>query len=309
MADTPNSSGCSTCARNPTAGEAPLLHCSRCKNRHYCSKECQKRDWPSHKPRCSDFLATAVAPDGRSRNYAVSDAIAFFDMRKEKADFACARDKNAIFYLQIHRPYNKDLPYAILGPFEMKQAIPETNKEVLRIPNALRRSEVGTQDIVKQFASMVEDADTAPETKRMLATYKELRFQLNDGIMFRVRFHAKRNPAVTNLWSETKAGRANGGDTYFVWTSDGDYGARGRESNVERKIHATFTFARAAFDYAREVYTRRNREDGEVDETGLPITELAHLKVAGNDVGVSKGWIVEVDGNIAAPSSEEILVI
>jgi hypothetical protein len=239
----------------------------------------------------------------------VSDAIALFNFRKEEADLACARDDDAIFYVQIHRPYNQDLPYAILGPFEMKEAFLEANKEVLRIPKALKRCEESTQGFVQAFSNLAEDSDTHPEKKRMLGSYKELRFQLKDGAMFRIRFHAERNPAVTDLWRETKTGRASGGETYFVWTSDGDWGERGWETNVERKIHATFTSARAAFNYAREVYTRRDRENGEVDETGLTITEPAHLKVAGKDVGVSKGWIVEADGNIAAPSSEEILVI
>jgi hypothetical protein len=239
----------------------------------------------------------------------VSDAIALFNFRKEEADLACARDDDAIFCVQIHRPYNQDLPYAILGPFEMKEAFLEANKEVLRIPKALKRCEESTQGFVQAFSNLAEDSDTHPEKKRMLGSYKELRFQLKDGAMFRIRFHAERNPAVTDLWRETKTGRASGGEIYFVWTSDGDWGERGWETNVERKIHATFTSARAAFNYAREVYTRRDRENGEVDETGLTITEPAHLKVAGKDVGVSKGWIVEADGNIAAPSSEEILVI
>lgn len=29
-----------------------LANCSRCQKVAYCSKECQKKDWPSHKPQC-----------------------------------------------------------------------------------------------------------------------------------------------------------------------------------------------------------------------------------------------------------------
>lgn len=29
-----------------------LMQCSRCKQAYYCSKECQKKDWKSHKPHC-----------------------------------------------------------------------------------------------------------------------------------------------------------------------------------------------------------------------------------------------------------------
>lgn len=32
--------------------EEHLRRCSRCKRVFYCSKECQQKDWPSHKPTC-----------------------------------------------------------------------------------------------------------------------------------------------------------------------------------------------------------------------------------------------------------------
>lgn len=38
---------CGQC-RNPEAGQ----RCSRCKNVRYCSRECQAKDWPRHRPRC-----------------------------------------------------------------------------------------------------------------------------------------------------------------------------------------------------------------------------------------------------------------
>ena len=39
---------CRTCLGMPTE----LLRCSACKKTYYCSKECQKKDWKKHKPRC-----------------------------------------------------------------------------------------------------------------------------------------------------------------------------------------------------------------------------------------------------------------
>ena len=40
---------CAVCAK-PT----PMnTRCSRCKARHYCGRECQKQDWPSHKKQCA----------------------------------------------------------------------------------------------------------------------------------------------------------------------------------------------------------------------------------------------------------------
>ncbi|KAJ7086302.1 hypothetical protein C8R43DRAFT_311939 [Mycena crocata] len=42
--------GCMTLT--DTGGE--LLRCGRCKHTSYCSKECQRKDWPTHKPTCRE---------------------------------------------------------------------------------------------------------------------------------------------------------------------------------------------------------------------------------------------------------------
>lgn len=41
-----NRNVCASC------GKPASLRCARCKSVHYCSKECQKADWPSHKRSC-----------------------------------------------------------------------------------------------------------------------------------------------------------------------------------------------------------------------------------------------------------------
>nr|GAT61410.1 predicted protein [Mycena chlorophos] len=40
------------CASCQGAGKPKLLHCSRCKTATYCSKECQTKDWATHKQMC-----------------------------------------------------------------------------------------------------------------------------------------------------------------------------------------------------------------------------------------------------------------
>lgn len=41
---------CSGCRGN--FARSSVQHCGRCKRVHYCSRQCQRRDWPNHSRRC-----------------------------------------------------------------------------------------------------------------------------------------------------------------------------------------------------------------------------------------------------------------
>ncbi|GAB1730194.1 hypothetical protein NU195Hw_g3578t1 [Hortaea werneckii] len=43
---------CGACGKDENAGMGPLMKCACCKNRVYCSKECQKYHWKWHKAVC-----------------------------------------------------------------------------------------------------------------------------------------------------------------------------------------------------------------------------------------------------------------
>ena len=47
----PKTLSCNACGEPPKN----MLWCSQCSSTIYCSKECQKEDWPNHKQRCSKF--------------------------------------------------------------------------------------------------------------------------------------------------------------------------------------------------------------------------------------------------------------
>lgn len=51
-ADTAPVSTCGSCPASRRADGKPLDHCGKCKIQQYCSKECQVKDWPSHKVQC-----------------------------------------------------------------------------------------------------------------------------------------------------------------------------------------------------------------------------------------------------------------
>jgi hypothetical protein len=53
------SSPCSVCSK-PTAS---LKVCSRCRGKQYCSRECQRRDWPDHKKACNVARVAADVAD------------------------------------------------------------------------------------------------------------------------------------------------------------------------------------------------------------------------------------------------------
>jgi len=81
----PNANTEPTCAscQSTQAGRAnPLKQCAKCKKAYYCSRECQKADWKSHKPVCRAVNAEPPPPNTATA---------------------------------ISRPYSKDKPFTALG--------------------------------------------------------------------------------------------------------------------------------------------------------------------------------------------------
>ncbi|RPD54803.1 hypothetical protein L227DRAFT_511058, partial [Lentinus tigrinus ALCF2SS1-6] len=73
--------------------EKQLFACSRCRSQHYCSKECQKADWKSHKPMCetNGLLESLLkqhenTPSGMLDRLTLVDGISLYelDQRLEK---------------------------------------------------------------------------------------------------------------------------------------------------------------------------------------------------------------------------------
>ncbi|PLB45814.1 putative MYND domain protein [Aspergillus steynii IBT 23096] len=60
MSDTEEANTCNICTT--TSDDRPLKRCAKCRTQWYCSRECQKADWKSHKRICSKIAALST-PD------------------------------------------------------------------------------------------------------------------------------------------------------------------------------------------------------------------------------------------------------
>ena len=67
---------CRKCNKVETSEEFQnsLMQCSRCRMAYYCSKECQKDDWKSHKPFCRPVGKADVRASNASENTLLSFA-------------------------------------------------------------------------------------------------------------------------------------------------------------------------------------------------------------------------------------------
>ncbi|KIJ28442.1 hypothetical protein M422DRAFT_270310 [Sphaerobolus stellatus SS14] len=45
---------CGTCLKPTTTPGERFRRCAECKNAKYCSRECQKKDWPRHRQECNE---------------------------------------------------------------------------------------------------------------------------------------------------------------------------------------------------------------------------------------------------------------
>ena len=46
---------CDVCGLQAAKTERPFQVCNGCRGRRYCSRECQKADWASHKQSCAGY--------------------------------------------------------------------------------------------------------------------------------------------------------------------------------------------------------------------------------------------------------------
>ncbi len=45
-----------------------MLHCIRCRQRYYCSRECQEAAWPMHKEFCNQYVDKQAAFEAKQKD-------------------------------------------------------------------------------------------------------------------------------------------------------------------------------------------------------------------------------------------------
>ena len=106
--------------------------CSSCKSMYYCSKECQKLDWYSHKKECREmsltdkpFLKSFTDKISKLTLQKMNDIIKYFngrDLRKYIVNFGKMYEGNVQYYMKIKKLAKDDLKCILMPIDELKRS-------------------------------------------------------------------------------------------------------------------------------------------------------------------------------------------
>jgi hypothetical protein len=188
-----------------------LILCGKCKTRWYCSRLCQRQDWPTHKQTWSTYIDNFSGPDGQPLILNHSNVVGSISMHKDIRRIFAAMSEHAIFYLRIHRPLNTIYPHNIIGPFTRKEAFNHAHQQLRQLATELAHTEL------RSFVNEIDTALLSSEDKQQLksmAEIREYRVHLPAGKTHTIRFHVEHNPAVVRLWRDIRAGTVEERPTY-----------------------------------------------------------------------------------------------
>lgn len=194
---------CDTCGKT----DVPLFPCSRCKQVKYCSKECQKADWPIHKPECNNATETYEVgsfPFHLERVHTVNVGGTYFVVSTEKEVLSFTTKGNRCmgpFHSILHTPEDAEYIMSVkkcLEDMEQKEKLfkkglqaydihfsknPESNetKTANMICNEIKRRMAGIEMQMAQLLTRHQSRtpiDWEAHREAILTRSKEIKKQL-----------------------------------------------------------------------------------------------------------------------------------
>jgi splicing suppressor protein 51 len=146
---------CVSCGKDESQLRVPLKHCAKCQQPSYCSRDCQKADWKSHKKVCGKQPKT-----GRASS---NDLVASFNAlpRKQLAPSGSVRNHWHFSIRHVPIPPAGDLLF-IINP-EARYVHTEGPAQLLPLATAAERAALVVPMLLKAFLSgMAEGLSPAP---------------------------------------------------------------------------------------------------------------------------------------------------
>ena len=123
----PPNSSCARCHRTQDQLSEPMRRCTGCRSVLYCSRECQKLAWKTHKPSCRTVQPGETPPVHNNRT---TMSMKYMDFQKlaggesstsTSGDGGSSGDTDTIYYLETSTPHTYDI--SVSGPYCPHDAI------------------------------------------------------------------------------------------------------------------------------------------------------------------------------------------
>ncbi|KAK4544584.1 hypothetical protein LTR36_004156 [Oleoguttula mirabilis] len=152
-----------SCARCHTPAahlDEGLKQCTGCRSIQYCSRDCQRNDWPRHKDQCRQAQTGDIAqPSTRTRTTTRLNWESFTQSRRSGGD----KNRNptpagTIYYLQTSTPHLYDI--SVSGPYHSIDAV--VAQAMINFGAQCRPGQTTVQDLVREGVFAGAEHVTSP---------------------------------------------------------------------------------------------------------------------------------------------------
>ena len=123
----PTNSSCARCHRTQDQLPEPMKRCTGCRSVLYCSRDCQKLAWKTHKPSCRTVQPGETPPVHSNRTTMSMNYTDFVKMAGSESSGSASNnagssdDAETIYYLETSTPHLYDI--SVSGPYYPLDAI------------------------------------------------------------------------------------------------------------------------------------------------------------------------------------------